>query len=129
MRMNNQDFYDIIDAEIQTIVDSIDDEEIKKKSDEGKKAYCFLLWFLQNNLNRTHDELKKYTQYIVDGNDDNSCDLIFPNKEGGELVYYIIQAPTWYRKMQHPERLTMQELEMFERITKVKFLEGGNNAI
>ena len=43
MRMNNQDFYDIIDAEIQTIVDSIDDEEIKKKSDEGKKAYHELL--------------------------------------------------------------------------------------
>lgn len=38
-----------------------------------------------------------YTQYIVDGNDDNSCDLIFPNQEAGETVYYIVQVK-WFAK-------------------------------
>lgn len=51
------------------------------------------------------------------------------NKKPADMARLIgVSVPTWYRKMQHPERLTMQELEMFERITKVKFLEGGNNA-
>lgn len=95
--MNNLEFYDIIDAEIEKIIDGLDDEEFKNKNNEGKKAYCFLLWFLQNNLHRTYDELKGYTQYIVDGNDDNSCDLIFSNKETGETVYYIVQAK-WFAK-------------------------------
>ena len=49
--MNNLEFYDIIDAEIENIVNNLEDEEIKKKPVEGKKSYCFLLWFLQNNLN------------------------------------------------------------------------------
>lgn len=95
--MNNLEFYDIIDTEIEKIKNKLEDEEVKKKSAEGKKAYCFLLWFLQNNLYRTDDELKGYTQYIVDGNDDNSCDLIFPNKEDGETVYYVVQAK-WFAK-------------------------------
>lgn len=95
--MNNLEFYDIIDAEIENIVNNLEDEEIKKKPVEGKKSYCFLLWFLQNNLNRSLSELKEYTQYIVDGNDDNSCDLIFPNKEDGKPVYYIVQAK-WFAK-------------------------------
>lgn len=32
---------------------------------------------------------------------------------------------TWYRKMKDPGKLTMQELEMLERVTKIKILEGG----
>lgn len=96
--MNNADFYDIIDADIQKIVDEYqDDPELKKKNTEGKKSYCFLLWFLKNNLLRSNEELAYYRQFIVDGNDDNSCDLIFNNKENGEDVYYIVQAK-WFAK-------------------------------
>lgn len=40
--MKNLDFYDVIDAEIATIIDSLDNDEIKKKNEEGKRIvfYC-----------------------------------------------------------------------------------------
>lgn len=34
-----------------------------------------------------------------------------------------VSVPTWYRKMQFPGKMTMQELEMYERITKIKFFK------
>ena len=96
--MNNNEFYDVIDNEIQQIVDvNKDNPELQKKNLEGKKSYCFLLWFLINNLHRSIEEIDYYRQYIVDGNDDNSCDLIFSNKEKGEEIYYIVQAK-WFSK-------------------------------
>lgn len=96
--MNNNEFYDVIDNEIQQIVNvNKDNPELQKKNLEGKKSYCFLLWFLINNLHRSIEEIDYYRQYIVDGNDDNSCDLIFSNKEKGEEIYYIVQAK-WFSK-------------------------------
>lgn len=96
--MNNLDFYDIIDNEIQKIIDAYPcDEELKKKQPSGKKSYGFLLWFLQNNLHSSNEKIEFYRQFIVDGNDDNSCDLIFTNKEDGEKVFYIVQAK-WFAR-------------------------------
>ena len=37
------------------------------------------------------------TDRIQQANDDNSCDLIFSNKEKGEEIYYIVQAK-WFSK-------------------------------
>lgn len=96
--MTNQDFYDIIDSEIDSIISRYDsDQELKKKDENGKKSYAFLLWFLENNLIKNTSDIESYKQFIVDGNDDNSCDLIFDNKENEETVYYVIQAK-WFSK-------------------------------
>lgn len=96
--MTNQEFYDIIDRQIEDIISQYaSDPELGKKSETGKKSYGFLLWFLKNNLNQTFSSIEDYRPYIVDGNDDNSCDLIFSNTENGEPVYYVIQAK-WFAK-------------------------------
>lgn len=64
---------------------------------KGGKSYGFLLWFLENNLKNEIKQIDKLRPYIVDGDDDNSCDLIFNNKENEETVFYIVQAK-WFDK-------------------------------
>ena len=90
--MNNLDFYDIVDSEIDAIIDKYSDEEVLKnmKETNSKKSYGFLLWFLENNLKNEIAQIEKWKTYIVDGDDDNSCDLIFSNKEKDEEVFYIV---------------------------------------
>ncbi len=97
--MNNLDFYDIVDSEIDAIIDKYSDEEVLKnmKETNSKKSYGFLLWFLENNLKNEIAQIEKWKTYIVDGDDDNSCDLIFSNKEKDEEVFYIVQAK-WFAK-------------------------------
>lgn len=96
--MKNNIFYDILDTEIQEIVEEFkQDEYIKKQNENGQKAYAFLIWFLKNYLPKDYIDIRDYKEYIVDGNDDNSCDLIFSNESSGEKIYYIIQAK-WFAK-------------------------------
>lgn len=98
--MNNLDFYDIVDSEIDTLLDKYSKEETLKNMKEinSRKSYGFLLWFLENNLKNEITQIDKWKSYIVDGEDDNSCDLIFSNKEKDEEVFYIIQAKWFSRK-------------------------------
>ena len=100
LRMNNLDFYDIVDSEIDTLLDKYSEEETLKNMKEinSRKSYGFLLWFLENNLKNEITQIDKWKSYIVDGEDDNSCDLIFSNKEKDEEVFYIIQAKWFSRK-------------------------------
>lgn len=97
--MNNLEFYDIVDKEIDEILDKYSEEEYLKtiKETNNRKSYGFLLWFLENNLKNEIVKVDKWRPYIVDGDDDNSCDLIFSNKEKDEDVFYIVQAK-WFAK-------------------------------
>lgn len=98
--MNNLEFYDIVDSEIDILLDKYSEEETLRNMKEinSRKSYGFLLWFLENNLKNEHTQIDKWKSYIVDGDDDNSCDLIFSNKEKDEEVFYIIQAKWFSRK-------------------------------
>ena len=74
--MRIEQFYNIIDTEITSLVDTYkDDEKIKRhKPIENKKSYAFLIWFLE-----FYGQKSLYKNYVTDGNDDYSCDIIFSN--------------------------------------------------
>lgn len=97
--MNNLEFYDIVDSQINDILNKYANDTTLKSinGEKGKKSYGFLLWFLENNLKNEIKQIDKWRPYIVDGDDDNSCDLIFNNKENEETVFYIVQAK-WFDK-------------------------------
>lgn len=96
--MDNKRFYQILDSEIDKIIEEFkDDEYIKKQQKNNKKAYGFLLWFLKNNLPIDYSNIDDYKQFIVDGNDDNSCDIIFNNNSSGEDIFYVVQAK-WFNE-------------------------------
>ncbi len=89
--MLTEDFYNIIDAELDLILDKYkNDTFIQKhsKSSSNQKAYSFLIWFLE-----FYGKTEDYLNYITDGNDDSSCDIIFSQVDNqNKKVFYIIQS-------------------------------------
>lgn len=89
--MLTQDFYKIIDNELVEILDKYkDDAYIKKnkKAINNQKSYALLIWFLEFYGKKTD-----YTNYITDGDDDSSCDIVFDNLDNqGQKVFYIVQS-------------------------------------
>ena len=96
--MTNETFYNIIDQEILGLNKAFKNNVFLKKlkTEDGQKSFGFLLWFLKNYLPKT--DLEDYEDLITEGEDDNSCDLIFNNNDHeGNEVYYVVQAK-WFRK-------------------------------
>lgn len=95
--MRNEQFYDIIDNEIDKLsVPFKNNPHLKKQDENGKKSFLFLLWFLNRYLPEC--DLSELEEFITEGNDDSSCDLIFTNKDQtGKEVYYVVQAK-WFAK-------------------------------
>lgn len=95
--MKNDKFYDIIDDEIEKLsVTFKDNEHLKKQDGNGKKSFLFLIWFLHRYL--PNIDLNGLEEFITEGNDDSSCDLIFTNHDQfGVDVYYVVQAK-WFAK-------------------------------
>ena len=84
-------FYTIIDAELGEIFEeyrAIDKHIKRHKTLEKNKGYLMLIWFL-----RFYGQTRFYQSYITDGSDDNSCDIIFSNKNAiGEDIFYVVQS-------------------------------------
>lgn len=95
--MRNETFYDIIDTEINKLsVPFKSNPHLKKQDENGKKSFLFLLWFLNRYL--PNCDLSELEDFITEGNDDSSCDLIFTNKDQtGKEVFYVVQAK-WFAK-------------------------------
>jgi hypothetical protein len=95
--MKNELFYDIIDSEINKLsVPFKNNPHLKKQDENGRKSFLFLLWFLNRYL--PDCDLSELEEFITEGNDDSSCDLIFTNKDqSGKEVYYVVQAK-WFVK-------------------------------
>lgn len=87
--MKNKDFYEILDADLESIVkDLSSDLTSKLKQDQQKKSYAFLVWFLNFYANISNVE-----DYITDGHGDNSCDIILDKVNSqGDKVFYIVQS-------------------------------------
>jgi hypothetical protein len=93
--MFTEDFYEILSDQLDPIInENIDNLYFQKKDNAGKHSFAFLLWFIQ----RYNPDLTNVSEYVTDGNDDSSCDIIFPNKDNlGETVYYVVQSK-WNEK-------------------------------
>jgi cupin superfamily acireductone dioxygenase involved in methionine salvage len=89
--MITENFYDIIDAELEAlIVQYQNDEQIRKHqhSKNHQKAYALLIWFLI-----FYGKTRNVLPYITEGDDDSSCDIIFDKIDNqGKKIFYVVQA-------------------------------------
>ncbi|CAA6827777.1 MAG: Unknown protein [uncultured Sulfurovum sp.] len=88
--MKVKSFHKIIDAELEEVLTKYkgDVELHRHKNDEQNKGYAFLIWFLE-----FYGQKSLYKNYITDGKDDKSCDIIFSNIDSqGQEIFYIIQS-------------------------------------
>jgi hypothetical protein len=88
--MQTSTFYKILNEELLQIIDKnpTDIELNKHKNIEQNKGYAFLIWFLD-----FYGQNKLYKNYITEGKDDSSCDIIFSNKDFEDNdIYYVVQS-------------------------------------
>ncbi|MFN8674278.1 MAG: AIPR family protein [Candidatus Sericytochromatia bacterium] len=89
--MITKDFYKLLDKELDIILDKYKDDSFlkkHKKNSHNQKSYALLIWFLE-----FYAKLTNYTQYITDGENDSSCDIIFDKKDNfGNNIFYIVQS-------------------------------------
>lgn len=88
--MLTSNFYKLINAELYQILDkNPNDENLHKHKDvANNKGYAFLVWFLA-----FYGQKSSYRNYITDGKDDSSCDIIFSNMDTqGQEIFYVVQS-------------------------------------
>ena len=89
--MLTEDFYKLIDIELIDILDKYKDDAYIKKNKSAinnQKAYALLIWFLD-----FYGKKSDYSNYITDGDEDSSCDIVFDNLDNqGQKVFYIVQS-------------------------------------
>lgn len=86
--MKLQDFYTLLDSELEEIIHNNPQDKRLHQNKQGDKAYAFLIWFLQ-----FYGLRPIYNQYITEGDDDTSCDIIFSNTDlQGRKIFYIVQS-------------------------------------
>lgn len=106
-------FYQLIDSELTTILATYTADERTNihKDVKQNKGYALLIWFLQ-----FYGQKAIYKNYITDGTDDSSCDIIFSHKNAqNEDIFYVIQS-----KFVHFDGSKKKEDE-FPRIDKKTF--------
>jgi hypothetical protein len=85
-----QNFYQLITSELTNFLqeNAGDVKTQTHKNQDFNKGYALLIWFL-----RFYGQKDLYMSYITDGTDDNSCDIIFSNKNADdEDIFYIVQS-------------------------------------
>jgi hypothetical protein len=88
--MFTKDFYSVINSELNSLVEKYEEDELLKKykAPAQKSSYALLIWFLEFYGKRAN-----YKDYITDGDNDSSCDIVFDNVNNqGEKVFYIVQS-------------------------------------
>lgn len=94
--MLTEKFYDILDSEIDAIIDRYKDypEIARHKNINQKKAYGFLVWFLE-----FYGHVSQFKNHITNGGDDASCDIIFHRlNPQGNIIFYVVQVKWFNRK-------------------------------
>jgi hypothetical protein len=90
--MLTKHFYSTIDSELGTLVEKYKNDDFIKKHNgrisEQTKSYALLIWFLD-----FYGRKSNYIDFITDGVDDSSCDIVFDNTNNqGEKIFYIVQS-------------------------------------
>jgi len=89
--MLTNDFYNIIDSELNSLLEKYENDEFiqkYKKDVNNQKSYALLIWFLD-----FYGRISNYTDFITDGNNDKSCDIVFDNiNNQGERIFYVVQS-------------------------------------
>ena len=109
--MINDDFYDILDKELQTIIDEHKDRHgelagHKNNAPNQQKSYAFLIWFLD-----FYGRTSEFRYLITDGADDMSCDIIFQLPDSfDETIFYVVQAK-WNNKKRTSNNFSSQDVK------------------
>lgn len=86
-----KDFYNIIDEELDELIIKFKDDKLIKKHKSAinnQKSYALLIWFLD-----FYGRISNYSDFITDGDNDSSCDIIFDNLNNqGDRVFYVVQS-------------------------------------
>jgi hypothetical protein len=89
--MITKDFYNIIDSELSELIEKHKDDKLIKKHKSAinnQKSYALLIWFLD-----FYGRTSNYTDFITDGDNDSSCDIVFDKiNNQGQKVFYIVQS-------------------------------------
>ncbi|SMC61135.1 AIPR family protein [Chryseobacterium sp. YR221] len=87
--MTNNAFYEIVDNQLDEILIEIDQVgPLPFKKIEQRKSYAFLVWII-----KFYGLSANYKDYITDGPNDQSCDIIFNKKnQNNEEIFYVIQS-------------------------------------
>jgi hypothetical protein len=89
--MHTLDFYRIIDTEIEEVLEKYKEDRFLQRHKghrNNQKAYSLLIWFLE-----FYGKIYSYTDFITDGEDDSSCDIVFEKTNHlGERVFYVVQS-------------------------------------
>lgn len=89
--MKTSDFYDIIDKELDVLLERYKDNDFvqkHQKNPNNQKSYAFLMWFVN-----FYGKAVNYTDYITEGSNDSSCDIVFDwNDNQGKKIFYIVQS-------------------------------------
>lgn len=108
--MHATEFYDIIDQELLDIIakyKAIDKRLQAHKKVIQLKPYAFLIWFLE-----FYGKALQYNQYITEGTNDYSCDIIFPTKDSqGKKIFYIVQSK-WTQKKRTETQIKRTDIKI-----------------
>ena len=108
--MKNLDFYRILDAELEQIVSGRLEKNLlaRLKQDQQKKSYALLVWFLD-----FYSDIANIDQYITDGSQDCSCDIILDLTDSqGVKTFYVVQSK-WNNEANCTGELDSTELKAF----------------
>ena len=108
--MKNLDFYKILDDDLQHIISTRLDAKLiaKLKQDQQKKSFALLVWFLS-----FYSDISHVDQYITDGNQDSSCDIILDLVDSqGTKTFYIVQSK-WNSESNCTGELDSTEVKSF----------------
>lgn len=85
------DFYKLVDNELDVLLDKYKEDQFIKKHKSAvnnQKSYALLIWFLD-----FYGRISKYSDFITDGDNDSSCDIVFDNLNNqGERIFYVVQS-------------------------------------
>jgi len=125
--MQTPQFYELLDKELNIIIQENTEEfKVQKLKAEGQqKGYALLIWFLKfyapNKI--------MFRDYITDGRDDQSCDIIFSAPENGSKIFYVVQSK-WNNKSNVEGQIKSEEVKKaltdFELILRKNKRKGKN---
>jgi len=123
--MITSDFYKLIDSKLINLIEKYKDDSFLKKYKKdinNQKAYALLIWFLE-----FYGKKSNYKDFITEGNNDSSCDIIFDYTDNqGKKTFYIVQSK--WNNLRNSNKETDRD-EILKALSDFDTLVGGEQKI
>jgi len=115
------DFYGLIDTELTGLIEKYKGDSFLKKYKkdiDNQKSYALLIWFLE-----FYGKKSNYKDFITEGNNDSSCDIIFDNTDNQrKKTFYIVQSK--WNNLKNSSKETKRD-EILKALSDFDTLVGG----